>query len=628
MSYSSESGSAATVRSPSGNPIASTVELNVPKKLERGERLGKGGMGEVWACTDHQLTRTIALKVATTRQAEDLDRFLREARIQGQLQHPSIVPVHELGSTEDGAPYFTMKKVQGVTLQQVIERLSTGDTEVIARFTRRKLLQAYVSICQAIDYAHQHGVLHRDLKPANVMLGDFGEVYVLDWGLAKRVGVEELGGPETPAPLTLDIQPGESNPTVAGSLLGTPGYLAPEQVVGGSATHKSDLYALGVVLFELLTWQRAVEAPNAREALLKTRDGIDVRARVRAPERDVPPELEAICLKACALEPEQRHGSVRQLISEIERYLEGERDLELRKQLSQEHSQKAVAAAALTTGDAVEARRQSMQELGRALALDPNNRQAIEVLMRMLREPPKEIPPEVTTDLKAIEDARSRVAARAEALGYLMLALMVPVIIMMGIRVPWVMATYLLSVTVAGAFSFAQGQMKTPSARLAIIGTALAGPSLAISGFMLSPFIMLPSMVVLHMFTAVLFLPKPAQKPGVAIGAISALVPLLSWGLGLTPEPLKFTAEGIVLLPVMLSLPKAATLWMLVSSTLGFGLFAVIAATRARRQIERAEQQVALQSWTVSQLLPKEASQLGRGVLIEQAETLACPVGG
>jgi serine/threonine-protein kinase len=620
MSYSSESGIGATVRSPSGNPIASTVELNVPKKLERGERIGKGGMGEVWACTDHQLTRTIALKVATTRESTDLERFVREARIQGQLQHPSIVPVHELGSTEDGAPYFTMKKVQGVTLQQVIEKLSQGDAQVHARFTRRKLLQAYVSICQAIDYAHQQGVLHRDLKPANVMLGDFGEVYVLDWGLAKKVGAEEAGGPATPAPLSLDIEAGTSTPTVAGSLLGTPGYLAPEQVVGGSATHKSDIYALGVVLFELLTWKRAVEAPNVREALLKTRDGIDARARVLAPERDVPPELEAICVKACTVEPERRHGAVRELIVEVERYLEGERDHELRKQLSQQHSKQASEAAAQTSGDLVEARRRAMQELGRALALDPNNRQAIEVLMHTLREPPKEIPPEVTKELQQIEDARGRVAARSEALGYFLLALFVPVNIVMGMNVTWVIALYTASVLFASLFSFAQVTMKKQSAGLALVAVAIAIPALAISGYMLSPFIMLPSMAVLHMFTSMLFLPKKAKVPGVLLGTVGAITPLVTWALGLTPDPLRFTPEGVLLLPVVLQLPKTATMFMLVGSNLGFGLFAVIAGTRARNHAERAEQMVALQGWTVAQLLPKEASQLGMpAALLDQS---------
>src|SRR5262249_39471269 len=112
-------------------------------------------------------------------------RFLREARVQGQLEHPAIAPVYDLGRTEEGDAFFTMKRVRGRTMKDVIEALASGDEDTIQRFSRRKLLQAFSSVCQAVEFAHSRGVLHRDLKPSNVMLGDFGEVTVLDWGLAK-----------------------------------------------------------------------------------------------------------------------------------------------------------------------------------------------------------------------------------------------------------------------------------------------------------------------------------------------------------------------------------------------------------------------------------------------------------
>src|SRR5262249_17778837 len=130
-------------------------------------------------------------------------RFLHEARVQGQLEHPSIVPVYDLDLDEQGRPFFTMKRVRGLTLERVLERLREDDPDVVKRFSNRKLLTALAQVCLRIDYAHARGVLHRDLKPGNIMLGDFGEVYVLDWGLAKVVGEEEADGEAESIPGTM-----------------------------------------------------------------------------------------------------------------------------------------------------------------------------------------------------------------------------------------------------------------------------------------------------------------------------------------------------------------------------------------------------------------------------------------
>ena len=613
MSYPTENGTAATLRSPSSGPDSSPASLTIPEKLERGQRIGKGGMGEVYACTDHQLARTVALKVATTQEAADLERFVREARVQGQLQHPSIVPVHELGATQEGQPFFTMKKVQGVTLQEVIERVGAGDAEAAQRYTRRKLLAAFVSICQAVDFAHQQGVLHRDLKPANVMLGDFGEVYVLDWGLAKRLGVEEPST-RTPPPLELDVLPTGSTPTAAGSLLGTPGYLAPEQVVGGSASVQSDVYALGVVLFELLTFKRAVEAPSVRDALLKTRDGIDVRARVRAPERDVPPELEALCVKACSLEPQQRPASARELIDTVERYLEGERDQQLRHELARQHAARARELAKGVQGDdALEARRQALQEVSRTLALDPDNRDAVEVMLQLLQTRPPTLPKEVRADVEAAEAKRGRSAAASESIGYVVLGLFLPVSFAMGLRVPWAIGLYAASATAAGLLAFLQGRRDRPKARTAALAVLLSAPALALSGYMFGPFVMLPSMAVLHLFTCVLFMPPRAHPIAIVVGVAGLMMPLATWGLGLTPPPLRFTPEGILLVPQVLELPRTWSMVMLVGGNLGFVAFATFAAIMSRRQMGRADEEVALQAWNLRQLLPPEASTAAHG---------------
>ncbi|MEO7091663.1 MAG: serine/threonine-protein kinase, partial [Polyangiales bacterium] len=210
-----------TVNAPSVSPTARYAETAL---------LGEGGMGKVVLAHDARIGREIALK--ELRADRDLgpaerERFLREARVQGQLEHPSIVPVYDIDRRTDGTVFFTMRRVLGRTLHTVIEDLATGEPAAVARYTQRELLTAFATICLTIDYAHMRGVIHRDLKPANIMLGDFGEVYVLDWGLARLVDEIE---PEAAVASRL---------STPGMLMGTPQYMAPEQMedstVGPSA---------------------------------------------------------------------------------------------------------------------------------------------------------------------------------------------------------------------------------------------------------------------------------------------------------------------------------------------------------------------------------------------------------
>src|SRR5688572_305743 len=214
--------------------------------------LGRGGMGEVRLCRDHHIGRKIALKVirrsrATRERARS--RFVREARIQGQLEHPAVVPVYDLGEAPDGRVYFTMKQVFGRTLDEIVKGLRDDDAKVHAEYGRRRLLDAFARVCLAVDYIHESGVVHRDLKPANVMLGRYGEVYVLDWGLAKLLegpadDDEREADPSPESAPTLDTEAGQ---TAAGELMGTPGYMAPEQLDGGvrPVGVAADIYALG-----------------------------------------------------------------------------------------------------------------------------------------------------------------------------------------------------------------------------------------------------------------------------------------------------------------------------------------------------------------------------------------------
>ncbi len=273
-------------------------------------RIGQGGMGTVFLAEDVALGRPVALKVIRDGllDQQTTERLSREARIIARLEHPGIVPVHDIGTLADGRVYYVMKWVRGRRLDEHFDSIA-GLPERLRVFQR---------ICEAVAFAHAHQVIHRDLKPQNVMVGQFGEVMVLDWGLAKTAPHSATHVPPIPAPQD-QLQIPNTHETAHGTILGTPGYMSPEQAKGevNRIDKRSDVYALGGVLYYLLTG----EAPQADA---RSGSGGARSFTPRRRNRAIPRRLNAICLKALSFDPEQRYAGAAELAADVVRFLDGQ----------------------------------------------------------------------------------------------------------------------------------------------------------------------------------------------------------------------------------------------------------------------------------------------------------------
>jgi WD40 repeat protein len=289
-----------------------------------------GGIGEIWLARDAALDRDVALKVLRPERGADpaLEaRFLHEARITARLQHPGIVPVYDLVPRAPGPPgaaeqpaFYTMRLVPGRTLAEAAQQFhARRAARAAGALDLNALLTAFVSVCQTVAYAHSRGVIHRDLKPSNVALGEFGEVVVLDWGLARWQGAAEDG----PGPAAGGAQP--NGATCVGDVLGTPAYMAPEQAVGQAARvdARTDVYGLGAILYEILTGRPPYQGADSADVLRQVREPTPPPPP-RSVWPGVPPALEAVCRKALAREPEQRYDSAAEVAREVQHWLADE----------------------------------------------------------------------------------------------------------------------------------------------------------------------------------------------------------------------------------------------------------------------------------------------------------------
>lgn len=297
--------------------------------------IGRGGMGVVMQARDLRIRRTVAMKVIKTAHQfsrENVLRFIDEAQLTGQLEHPNIIPVYELALDEQGESFYTMKYVKGITLDDVLRGLRNGRAPMIAKYPLGTLLTIFQKICDGVAFAHSKSVVHRDLKPENIMIGNFGEVLVMDWGLAKNLTAaarSDTGTGSRPRANVLSDLP--TFETLHGEIIGTPPYISPEQTRGelGGMDCRSDIYVLGAILYTILALRPPVEGGSVAETVANILAGRIVPPSVgspggkepgvlhHCPGRRVPDGLAAVAMKALQLNPQDRYQTVEDLQADV-----------------------------------------------------------------------------------------------------------------------------------------------------------------------------------------------------------------------------------------------------------------------------------------------------------------------
>jgi serine/threonine-protein kinase len=547
-----------------------------------GAVIGRGGIGEVVLAHDLRVGRDVAIK--RLREAHPSEqaaaRFLREARIQARLEHPAIPPVHELGVDDQGRPYFTMKRLAGVTLAEMLEQPEP---------TRQRLLRAFADVCRAIDFAHSRGVVHRDLKPSNTMLGDFGDVYVLDWGLARVVG-EAVAEVVTGDIVSLDVAPGQ--------LLGTPGYMAPEQLQkAAEAGRPADVYALGAILFEILAGEPV--HPRGSGALQSTVVGEVVTAPgKRRPDRAIAPELDALCVAMLVLDPSSR-PTARRAAERVEAYLDGDRDVARRRTMAVDLVWSA--RAAFNDGQRIEAMRAS----GRALALDPESAEAAELVTGLMLTPPDEQQPEVRAVIHDHDIASVRSHARTAILAYLALASFLPFTMLNGVR-RWDVVLAVFGAALAMAVA-AWRIARKPDRSLAWMLGYCAGNMVLVAAMtrMAGPFVFVPGLAIIIVMSSMAY-PHFLTRPVLLVAMISAgfLLPVVLELVHVVPATFEIRDGELVSHAGALRLGGQPTINLLVGSVLAMLIIAGVYAARLYRVGRDARRQLLVHAWHLGHFLP------------------------
>ncbi len=297
------------------------------------KEIARGGMGQIYFGEDPQLKRQVAVKVSSVSQGGEDPRFSKEAEVLALLAHPNIVPIHTMGVDGQGRPFYSMKLVKGRTLQAVLNALKDGDAAAAKEYTQAALLTIFRKVCDAMAFAHAKGILHRDLKPENIMVGEYGEVLVMDWGLAKILGERDAAG----AIKEGATDTGNYGMTLEGEVMGTPQYMSPEQAEGMVAEldTRSDIYSMGGILYAILTLRPPVGGSTLAEVLGNVKSGVlspmgtttrmakGIGGRPEPMAVAVPTALQAVTLRAMSTDRTKRYPSVELFAEDIESYQNG-----------------------------------------------------------------------------------------------------------------------------------------------------------------------------------------------------------------------------------------------------------------------------------------------------------------
>jgi len=547
-----------------------------------GAVIGRGGIGEVVAAHDLRVGRDVAIKRlrSTNPTDSEVQRFLREARIQARLDHPAIAPVHELGRDAQGRPYFTMKRLAGTTMSELLQMPEPN---------RQRLLRAFIEVCQAIDFAHTRGVVHRDLKPGNIMLGDFGDVYVLDWGLARVVGeaITEIANDDIDS---IDIK--------SGDLLGTPGYMAPEQIQRvGDTGRPADVYALGSILFEILAGEPL--HPRGPTAVASTvGNEANPSSAKRRPERAIAPELDSLCMAMVAMDPGTR-PTARRVAERVQAFLDGDRDVARRRTMANDLVW--AARAAMNDGHRADA----MRSAGRALALDAESNEAAEIVTALMLQPPDDPPPEVQEALHAADAAGISKHARTSVVAYIVLASFLPLAFWNGIRNWGVILAIAASALALGGFALRLVvRPRVPAAALIIYAFGNAG-LMALMTRAISPWTFVPAatcIIIMSMMAYPMFFSRPWILISIFVIGFCTVIGLEVRGV-ISPG-WEITNGSITLHGMALEIASGPTLMLLFVASVATIVMAGVLAANTYRAGRQAQQQLVMQAWHLQQLLP------------------------
>jgi serine/threonine protein kinase len=300
-------------------------------RYEHTRRLGEGGLGEVLGARDNDIDRDVAVKRLRPDVASPatLARFVEEVRTIGRLEHPNIIPIHDVGVDERGEYYFVMKYVDGETLESIIDKLAAGDPLYHAHYGFERRVQIVTALLEALAFAHKKGIVHRDIKPANVMVGAYGEVVLMDWGIAKQVrgGLDPTADAGAGAPLGHQhARRGALFETVAGQLIGTPAYMSPEQARGEPVDERSDLYSLSVLFYELLCLRHPLAEKQTLESMIHgvTNEPTPLVGMVHSPHQpSVGMDLTWFLRRGLAKDPAERYQSAGEMIERLQQRAEG-----------------------------------------------------------------------------------------------------------------------------------------------------------------------------------------------------------------------------------------------------------------------------------------------------------------